>query len=146
MNVKIYAAIYKKTSASGTSTLDPLPRYSYRLTLYTNPISDHIPIVCRNRVRGLGVGVRVRVTVRVRVFIFYFLFFRFCNAFHSFMLYYLGCTFVASPLNHFWFWFWIVSDWSFVLETDWATSVPQTDPLDSVTLLTLFYEHLRTSI
>jgi len=52
MNVKIYAAIYKKTSASGTSTLDPLPRYSYRLTLYTNPISDHIPIVCRNR--GLG--------------------------------------------------------------------------------------------
>jgi len=26
-----------------------------------------------------------------------------CNQSHS--LYYVGCTFVASPLNHFW-WFW----------------------------------------
>jgi len=24
------------------------------------------------------------------------------------MLNYVGCTFVASPLNHFWFWFWVV--------------------------------------
>jgi len=21
------------------------------------------------------------------------------------MLYYVGCTFIASPLNHFWFWY-----------------------------------------